>query len=123
LIGYRGFRMLLTGDAGGEVERRLAAAYGDSLRSGFLKVGHHGSRFSSVEEFVRATHPAVALVSVGSDNRYGHPSAEALSRLAAARIWRTDREGALLLTTDGRTYELEGFASGRVERGGLPLRP
>ncbi len=123
LIGYRRFRMLLTGDAGGGVERRLAATYGDSLRCGFLKVGHHGSRFSSVDELVRAVRAEVALVSVGRDNRYGHPSPEALSRLGpATRIWRTDHEGALLLTTAGRTYELRGYASGRVERGVLSLR-
>jgi competence protein ComEC len=124
LIGYRGFRILLTGDAGGDVERRLAAVYGDSLRSGFLKVSHHGSRFSSVEEFVREVRAPVALISVGRDNRYGHPSREALIRLGrSTRIWRTDREGALLLVTDGRRYELSGYASGWVERGALPLAP
>jgi competence protein ComEC len=122
LIRYRGFHMLLTGDAGGDVERRLAATYGDSLRSGFLKVGHHGSRFSSVSEFVRAVRPAVALVSVGRDNRYGHPSPEALDRLRGARIWRTDLEGALLLSTDGSSYEIQGWTSGRIERGRLPVR-
>jgi competence protein ComEC len=124
LIGYGRFRMLLTGDAGGEVERRVAGAYGDSLRSDVLKVAHHGSRFSSATEFVRAVRAPVALVSVGRENRYGHPSPEALDRLGGAtRIWRTDREGALLLRTDGTRYEMWGFASGRRQSGALPLRP
>ncbi len=124
LIGYGRFRMLLTGDASGEVERRVARAYGDSLRSDVLKVAHHGSRFSSATELVRAVRAPVALVSVGRENRYGHPSPEALDRLGrATRIWRTDREGALLLRTDGTRYEILGFASGRRESGVLPLRP
>jgi competence protein ComEC len=120
LVGYRGLRLFLAGDVGGEVERGLAAAYGDSLASGFLKVSHHGSRSSSATEFLAEVGPAVALVSAGRGNRYGHPHAEALARLAAgARIWRTDHEGALLLSSDGHRYELRGYTSGRVERGDL----
>jgi competence protein ComEC len=120
LIGYGRFRMLLTGDIGGEVEARLAGRYADSLASGFLKVAHHGSRFSSAGVFLERVGARVALVSVGRDNRYGHPSPEALARLArGATVWRTDRDGALLLETDGEAWELAGFGSGRSARGRL----
>ncbi|MBA2566082.1 MAG: DNA internalization-related competence protein ComEC/Rec2 [Gemmatimonadetes bacterium] len=120
LVSYRRLRLLLTGDVGAEVERRLAAVYGDSLRSVFLKVAHHGSRTSSDQAFLARVRPRVALLSVGRDNRYGHPHAEVLARLAArGAVRRTDTEGALLLVSDGYGWKLQGWASGRTQAGRL----
>ncbi|MFN2433508.1 MAG: ComEC/Rec2 family competence protein [Gemmatimonadota bacterium] len=117
LVGYRDLRVLLTGDVGAEVERQLAAAYGDSLRADVLKVAHHGSRSSSAPELLDRIGACVALISAGRDNRFGHPHSEVLSRLGSrTTIRRTDLEGALLLGSDGRHYEVRGWSSGTVQR-------
>ena len=81
---------------------------GAPLGSTVLKVAHHGSRTSSTPALLAAVRPSVALVSVGARNRYGHPDAGVLARLAAAGadIYRTDQHGALLLDTDGRTLTI-----------------
>ncbi len=84
---------LLMGDATAKVEQKLLAA-GAPLRADIIKVGHHGSRFSSGSEFLRAVRAEEAIVSVGK-NHYGHPSYAALTRLKAAgsRVRRTDLDG------------------------------
>lgn len=105
-LSYGNFRALLMGDAGFVAESAMAAG----LRpSNLLKVGHHGSRTASSAEFLAAVHPQAAIVSVGR-NRYGHPAPEALDRLARAdvAVWRTDREGTVAVTTDGRTFTVKG---------------
>jgi competence protein ComEC len=97
-VGER-FHYLNTGDATTAEESDLLAAWpAESLRADVLKVGHHGSRTSSGAAFLRAVDPAIAVISAGAGNRYGHPHAEVLARLAAlgsARIWRTDRQGTM----------------------------
>lgn len=96
MLEYRGFRMLFTGDAGEESEARLLAHHSD-LRADVLKVGHHGSRYASSEAFVAAVHPALAIISVGRHNHFGHPAERTLEALRAigATVYRTDRCGAL----------------------------
>ena len=76
---------------------------GSNLRSNVLKVGHHGSRYSSSAEFLAAVKPQVAVISVGKKNRYGHPTQEALERLqvVGARILRTDESGDIEIVSDG----------------------
>jgi competence protein ComEC len=102
LVSWRGFDALLTGDAYKDVERAIASEVGDI---DLLKVGHHGSDTSTDAEFLALTRPEFALVSVGRRNRYGHPSPEVLSRLAAvdAEVHRTDHEGDIrvLVRKDG----------------------
>jgi competence protein ComEC len=106
-VGGR-FHYVNTGDATQAEEAALVAAWpAESLRADVLKVGHHGSRTSSGAPFLRAVDPAVAVISAGARNRYGHPHAEVLARLRAmgtARIWRTDRHGTLCveIAGDGR---------------------
>jgi competence protein ComEC len=79
----------------------------DRLRADVLKVGHHGSRTSSSPAFVAAVGPSEAVISAGCRNRFGHPHPSTLATLSAAgaRIWRTDRDGAVVVTTDGDTLE------------------
>ncbi|WP_460683004.1 ComEC/Rec2 family competence protein [Modestobacter lapidis] len=91
----RGVRVLLTGDLGAEAERRIIAS-GADLRADVLKVPHHGSADAD-REFLAATGARVALVSVGADNTYGHPTDRLLDWLAAdgMRVHRTDRQGDL----------------------------
>ncbi len=98
-ITVKGVTMLVTGDLSEEGERMLLERYRGTgkLRADILKVGHHGSRFSSCEEFLAEVRPEVALIGVGKDNTYGHPTKEALDRLekAGAKICRTDEDGAI----------------------------
>lgn len=102
------FRYVNTGDATMDEEAALLAGWpGDSLRADVLKVGHHGSRTSSGRVFLRTVAPALAVVSAGARNRYGHPHPDVLARLDASgveRIWRTDRHGTLCVEIgrDGR---------------------
>ena len=78
-----------------------------------LKMAHHGSRYSTTEEFLRAGQPALAVISVGQRNPFRHPTAEVLARLnqAGVRIYRTDRDGAVLLDTDGAELRLTRWAA------------
>ncbi|MBI3721669.1 MAG: MBL fold metallo-hydrolase, partial [Fimbriimonas ginsengisoli] len=86
---------VLTGDASEKAEWAEAAL--SSWRSDVMKVGHHGSRTSSSEEWIAAVHPRVAVISCGSGNLFGHPHAAVLARLAQAgvEVHRTDLEGDL----------------------------
>ena len=122
-LEYGTFRMLFTGDAGAETEARLLAS-GDDLRAEILKVGHHGSAYGSTPAFVRAVSPHVALVSVGRHNLFGHPSAQTIATLeaAGARVYRTDGDGALTVTSDGTRFGVAPFlaADALGATGGAP---
>jgi competence protein ComEC len=106
-IGYGARSMLLVGDSEREEEQMLLKFASEKLRADVLKVGHHGSRTSSSPGFVAAVAPREAVVSVGCRNRFGHPSPASLATLAAAgaRVWRTDHDGAVTVTTDGQAIE------------------
>ena len=102
LLESGAFRALLTGDAEAPVERRLLER-GLLSRVDVLKVGHHGSESSTLPEMLAVLQPAVALISCGADNEYGHPHAVTLEHLAALpglRIRRTDLEGTLEVIAD-----------------------
>ena len=98
-VFINGITMLVTGDLGEEGEHALVEKYRDTgvLDCDVLKVCHHGSRYSSSEEFLDAVSPEVALIGVGENNTYGHPSDEAIKRLerCGARVYRTDLDGAV----------------------------
>lgn len=106
-------RFLLTGDAEGLEEEWMVQRYGDGLASDVLKVGHHGSATSSTPGFLDMVRPRVALVSVGTGNSYGHPSQGVLQALdeRGAHLLRTDDDGTIVVSTDGRDLEIR--ASGR----------
>lgn len=109
MVQHGQVRVLLTGDAEREQEQWLVDRWGDALAATVLKVGHHGSRTSSTNVFLDAVNPQVALVSVGAANRYGHPAPEVIGALRARHvdILRTDRDGAVVVRSDGRTVQLE----------------
>ena len=94
--------VLLTGDLEAPLERVLVRE-GRGLGATLLKVGHHGSRTSTTAPFLARVGPRLAVVSVGASNPWGHPDPEVLGRLAAAgaRVYRTDRDGAVRFRTDG----------------------
>ena len=95
--------ILMTGDAQSEAEARLLSHGGEDLRADILKVGHHGSAYSSTPEFLAAVHPKIAVISCGLHNVFGHPSARTLAALhaAGAEVFRTDLEGGVSIATDG----------------------
>jgi competence protein ComEC len=99
LIQYRELEVLFAGDAGFPAEREMRSW---ARPVDLLKVGHHGSRGSSGEEWLDSLRPRVAVISVGQ-NTYGHPAPETLSRLRRRKIqvWRTDQEGSVTVTSDG----------------------
>jgi competence protein ComEC len=105
--------ILFVGDAEHEEEALLLASSPGALRADVLKVGHHGSRTSSTPGFVAAVAPSEAVVSAGRRNRFGHPSPVTLATLerAGCRVWRTDRDGAVTVTTDGRSLDVRAVAA------------
>jgi competence protein ComEC len=103
-LHYGDVEWLLTGDISQDVERRLAIDGEPRAPLRILKVAHHGSRTSSDETFVARYAPVAAVISVGRQNVFGHPSPEVVQRLArdGAAVFRTDRDGAVIVETDGR---------------------
>lgn len=83
---YRKFSILFTGDIEEIAEKKMIGLYNSSvLKSTVLKVAHHGSKSSSVEDFVYKVSPKVALIGVGKNNKFGHPNKEVVQRLK--RLW------------------------------------
>ena len=95
-LAYQNSSILFTGDMQDEVEAVLVARFGAELKADVLKVGHHGSQYSTSGPFLKAVSPERAYIEVGRNN-YGHPTQPALSRLlaAGARIFRTDLDGTM----------------------------
>ncbi|PIS05385.1 MAG: hypothetical protein COT81_01225 [Candidatus Buchananbacteria bacterium CG10_big_fil_rev_8_21_14_0_10_42_9] len=101
-------KVLLTGDAEKEVEQLLVDTY-DNLDIDILKLGHHGSNTSSIEEFILATKPEVAIVSAGEDNRYGHPARRVIKRAErlGTKILSTIEVGDIVINIDEQKYFAE----------------
>jgi competence protein ComEC len=110
-LKYRNRTLLLPGDAENQAEHAMLEENSADLHADVLKVGHHGSKNSTTQEFLDAVAPAIAIISSGEDNPYGHPSPELLERLEAsrARVLRTDRDGAVHILTDGDRLEISCF--------------
>lgn len=100
---------LFTGDASRQSENDLVKAYGDGLSADVLKLGHHGSDTSSQEKWLNAVDPEVAVCCVGWDNTYGHPNPEVLERLEkrGVTLYRTDRNGTVVVTSDGEQLAVQ----------------
>jgi len=94
-----GLTFLFTADIESKIEKILAQKY--DLKTDVLKVSHHGSKYSSSEEFLKETQPKLSIIEVGK-NSYGHPTKEVLERLSAvgAKILRTDKDGLVKITAD-----------------------
>jgi competence protein ComEC len=109
-VDYGRHRVLLTGDAEGDEEAWLLQHYPpEELAADVLKVGHHGSRTSTTPRFLDAVRPALGIASVGAGNRYGHPAPETLQSFLERHtpLLRTDREGTIIVRSDGRTLEVD----------------
>ena len=123
-LDWRGVSLLLTGDLTASGEERLIEDRAP-LAATVLKVAHHGSRTSTAEAFVGASGPRFAVVSVGARNPFRHPGPEVLARLsdAGARVYRTDRDGAVLVETDGASLWVTRWATRQTERFALAPEP
>ena len=106
-LSYGSFSMIFCADAGFEAEQRMLAASRE-LTSSILKVGHHGSRYSTSEAFLERVNPQIALISAGAGNRFGLPSARTVELLRSRNIliYRTDRDGTIELVTDGVSWSV-----------------
>ncbi|MER3426562.1 MAG: DNA internalization-related competence protein ComEC/Rec2 [Pyrinomonas sp.] len=108
-IRYGAHAVLLTGDIDGEVERRLVQTSADSLPCDVIKVAHHGSRTSSVQEFVARTRPSFAIICVGKHSPFGHPHEEVVQRWrdAGAQVLTTAESGMISVQSDGERLSVE----------------
>ena len=96
---YKNFSMLLTGDIESIAEEKLLGKYKNTnrLNANILKIAHHGSKTSSIQEFLNEVNPKIALIGVGRKNKFGHPNQEVLERLKekGIQIYRTDQNGEI----------------------------
>ena len=103
---YGNTSYLFTGDATSEVEKKII---NKDIKSDVLKVGHHGSQYSSSANFISEVHPKYSIISVGKNNDYNHPRDVVLKKLekVSSSIYRTDNDGTILVKSDGKGIEIE----------------
>ena len=108
-LDYGDFSMLLPGDAEDQSENQMLTK-DLNLKAKVLKIGHHGSKYASAQDFLARVKPDVAIVSCGEWNRYGHPSQVVLDRLKSVnpnvKLYRTDLQGEITITTRGRENDV-----------------
>lgn len=113
-LNYKNYSMLFTGDIEAIAEKAILKKYSRNLnilKSDILKVAHHGSKTSSITEFIEKIKPKYAIIGVGEDNKFGHPSDSTIQNLEKAniRIYRTDKMGEIEMKTNGKDIEINGF--------------
>ena len=99
-----GYKFMFMGDAGVEKEKDILDKYNISDID-VLKVGHHGSKTSSSEKFINSINPKYSLISVGKNNRYGHPKESVLDTLSNSKIYRTDIDGSIEIKLNKNGYK------------------
>jgi len=104
-VKYKNTSYLLTGDATVDSEKEILEK---DIKSDVLKVGHHGSKYSSSAQFLQKVHPKYAIISVGENNDYDFPKKVVLDKLnyLDAIIYRTDIDGTIIITSDGEKIEI-----------------
>ncbi|MDF2541778.1 MAG: putative rane protein [Herbinix sp.] len=116
-ITYGELDLLLTGDLEEDGEKILMEEYfSETTDYDILKVAHHGSRYSTMEDFLHRIDPEYTIISCGRNNRYGHPHPELLDRLnnSNSKIFMTKDMGAIFIQTDGKTLKIKGYV--KVEK-------
>lgn len=101
-----GYKFMFMGDAGVDKEKDILDKYNLS-NVDVLKVGHHGSKTSSSKEFIDEINPKYGIISVGKNNRYGHPNKEVLNNLENSKIYRTDQDGSIMFKIKNDKLEIE----------------
>jgi competence protein ComEC len=123
-IDYGDTSILFAGDAEELAESEILQSSAD-VNVDILKVGHHGSNTATSQAFLDAVSPEWAVISCGKDNPYGHPNSETLERLQAsgATILRTDLDGTITFTTDGKSLlRYQNASTGRTNSGSVNIR-
>ena len=90
-----GYKFMFMGDASTTTEKEILNKY-NLTDIDVLKVGHHGSKTSSSKEFISEINSRYSIISVGKNNRYGHPNKETLDNLENTKIYRTDQDGSIM---------------------------
>lgn len=105
-LTYHNISFLLTGDATSETEKKIL---NKDITSTVLKVGHHGSKYSSSPNFLKKVNPKYAIISVGKNNIYNHPATTTINKLEKlnTQIYRTDQDGTILFKTTGNNITIE----------------
>ncbi len=103
---------LLTGDASADTEREMLEYHKQKLKSTVLKVGHHGSSTATTSAFFEAVAPKMTVISCGAENSFGHPSWEVIERIKNTAMYRTDRHGTIIVTSDGKRIAAKSHSSG-----------
>ena len=104
-----GYKFLFMGDASSTTEKEILDKY-NLPGIDVLKVGHHGSKTSSGKEFINEINPKYSIISVGKNNRYGHPNKEALDNLKDSKIYRTDEDGSIMFKIKNNKLKVETCA-------------
>ena len=108
-LNYDNYQFLFMGDASIEKEKDILNEY--SIENiDFLKVGHHGSDTSSSKEFIDNMNPKYSIISVGENNRYGHPNKEVLNNLSNSKIYRTDQDGSIMFKIKKNKLRIETYS-------------
>ena len=101
-----GYKFMFMGDASSTTEKEILNKY-NLPDIDVLKVGHHGSKTSSRKEFIDSIKPKYSIISVGKNNRYGHPNKEVLDNLEDSKIYRTDQNGTIILKIKNNKLKIE----------------
>ena len=101
-----GYKFMFMGDAGVEKEKDILEKYNIS-NVDVLKVGHHGSKTSSSKSFINEINPKNSIISVGKNNRYGHPNKEVLNNLKGSKIYRTDLDGSIMFKIKNNELKID----------------
>ena len=104
-----GYKFMFMGDAGVEKEKDILNKYKIS-NVDVLKVGHHGSKTSSSKTFINEINPKYSVISVGKNNRYGHPNKEVLNNLEQSKIYRTDQDGSIMFKIKNNKLKIETYS-------------
>ncbi|NFI57046.1 MBL fold metallo-hydrolase [Clostridium botulinum] len=102
-IQYGDTSFLFTGDAEKEVENEILLDLNNNIRSDVIKIGHHGSSTSSSKSFIEKVNPSIAIISVGTDNKFNHPNKSTIDCLTKSniKIYQTNKENTIILSSDG----------------------
>ena len=100
-LEFNNYKILLMGDAGINKEKDIINKY-NLNNIDILKVGHHGSNTSSSKSFINSINPKYSIISVGKNNRYGHPHKEVINNLSNSKIYRTDRDGSIIFKLNNK---------------------
>ena len=104
-----GYKFMFMGDASTITEKEILSMY-NLPDIDVLKVGHHGSRTSSSKEFIDTINPKYSIISVGKNNRYGHPNKEVLDNLKDTKIYRTDKDGSIMFMIKNNKLKIETYS-------------